>query len=75
MRTLALVALVALVGCSEGQPDVHPGIVDMVEALESDRDCAGLQAAFDRSDDADELRYIDDALSRQGATTRAHCRC
>lgn len=68
MRTAALIALATVTACStsSASDDVHPAIVDMVNTLESEGDCVGLQAAFDRSDDADELRYIDDALRSAG---------
>jgi hypothetical protein len=50
----------------EETSDIKPGIVDMVDTLEAQRDCASLQDAFDRMDDADTLEYIDDALRDAG---------
>lgn len=66
--TVTFAAIVLIAGCGETATtdDVHPAIVDMVDTLEADRDCAGLQAAFDRADDADDLQYIDDALRTAG---------
>ena len=61
-----LLTIAACGGESSSGGDVHPAVVDMVDTLRRDGDCAGLQAAFDRTDDADELRYIDDALDRAG---------
>lgn len=63
------VVVLTLAACSvpsTSSYDVRPAIVDMVKALEADGDCASLQAAFDRNNDADELAYIDDALQRTG---------
>lgn len=64
----AIAAALALAGCSleESEPDIHPAVQRSVDAMETDRDCAGLQAAFDRHDDADTLEYIDAALDDAG---------
>lgn len=55
------------VGCAE--PDIHPALKSVVDRLEAERDCAGLQQQFDAADAADEtgeLKYIDDALRDAG---------
>ena len=67
-RVLHGFLIVGMAACSTGSsaPDVHPAIVSMVKALKADGDCASLQAAFDRSNDADELAYIDDAMRDVG---------
>ena len=65
MRFVLTAALLVVAGCSlaESQSDVHPAVVRSVDQLEADGDCVGLQAAFDRHDEADTLEYIDDALN------------
>lgn len=64
--TLAVLVVGFIATNADPADRVHPAIVDMVDTLETQRDCPSLQAAFDRSDDADELNYIDDALRRAG---------
>lgn len=69
MRYLLAVALVVVTGCSvfdEAEPDIHPSVKRSVDTMAADRDCFGLQAAFDRHDDREVLGYIDDALDDAG---------
>lgn len=60
------VAVFVMAEFSDPADNIKPGIVDMVDTLEAQRDCASLQDAFDRMDDADTLEYIDDALRDAG---------
>lgn len=46
--------------------ELNPGFRQHIDTMERADDCTGLQAAFDRSDDADELSYIDDAMRAAG---------
>lgn len=60
-----LVVLAALSGCST-EPDINPALKNLIDSLEASRDCVALQENFDRTNDVDELRYIDDALAAAG---------
>lgn len=46
--------------------NLNPGFRQHIDTIERADDCTGLQTAFDRSDDADELSYIDDAMRSAG---------
>lgn len=62
------VVALAIVNGQSGNddPDVNPAYRAHIEVLRSDRDCVGLQDAFDRSNDADELKLVDNALRAAG---------
>lgn len=62
-----LAVFMSLAACAgSASDDLNPGFVSAVDALRSNGDCVALQAFFDRSDEVDELRYIDRALERAG---------
>ena len=68
---LAAALAVTVAACSStGGGNLKPAVQDMIDTLESNRDCSSLQFQFDRYDDlggkADELKAIDGALRRAG---------
>lgn len=46
--------------------ELNPGFRQHIDTLERAGNCTELQANFDRTDDADELSYIDDAMRAAG---------
>lgn len=69
---LALAVIVAMTVAtftSEEGEDLDPSYKQFIDTLVGDRDCAGLQEAFDNADErgtADQMRYIDDSMRRLG---------
>lgn len=64
MRKTAGVLLVVLAACGGSTADLNPVWVQMVDSRAGD--CAGLQEAFDNTNDVDEMEYVDAALRESG---------
>lgn len=63
---VGVVGLVAGADPLAEDDDLSDNLTSLVNRLERQQDCDELQAIFDRRNDADEMRYIDDALWSAG---------